>query len=335
MAKKIKKEEDLKNIKEPVFNIHRMPKGYKSGGFDLLHHKKNKTDNPEIAPEKIKNNKKLGVIIISLGILIILFLIYLAFSSIAGSGFSISGIFNFKKQNINENNNIVLPDNQQSIGDDDFLDEELVGDENNDSSDQDDSSDVVENPITPDELIYTFVDSDEDGLSDDEEFVLGTNHQLVDTDGDGFSDLVELSNLYNPMGPGTLLDNINIDKYENKSFSYSILHPKSWEKRVLSDESSIFFSIDESSFIQILVEKNEAKFSIKDWYANRFMTLLDDSKIIKNNKWEGLYSEDSLAFYLTDNKLENVYTILYTFPENRPNSYINIFNAMVKSFSLK
>ena len=66
MDKKDKKEEDLKNIKEPVFNIHKMPKGYKTGRFDLNHHTK-KEKNPE------NNNNELGFLLLAWGPLLLWF----------------------------------------------------------------------------------------------------------------------------------------------------------------------------------------------------------------------------------------------------------------------
>ncbi len=81
---------------------------------------------------------------------------------------------------------------------------------------------VEENPIS-------FIDSDGDGLSDDEEQTLGTNPNLIDTDNDGLSDYEEVKifktdplnpdtdgddysdgdevkNGYNPLGAGKLAD---------------------------------------------------------------------------------------------------------------------------------
>jgi hypothetical protein len=75
----------------------------------------------------------------------------------------------------------------------------------------------------------TTTDTDQDGLSDAQEFSLGTNPRLVDSEGDGLSDWEEVSifgtnplkadtdgdsypdgeevqNGYNPKGPGKLLD---------------------------------------------------------------------------------------------------------------------------------
>lgn len=46
-----------------------------------------------------------------------------------------------------------------------------------------------------------FLDSDQDGLSDEEEKAYGTDSQKADTDGDGYSDGAEVKGGYNPLKP--------------------------------------------------------------------------------------------------------------------------------------
>ncbi|MFC1617816.1 hypothetical protein ACFL2B_00885 [Patescibacteria group bacterium] len=46
------------------------------------------------------------------------------------------------------------------------------------------------------------IDSDNDGLSDEEEAQYGTDPNLQDTDGDSYSDKVEIDGGFNPLGPG-------------------------------------------------------------------------------------------------------------------------------------
>lgn len=46
-----------------------------------------------------------------------------------------------------------------------------------------------------------FLDSDQDGLTDQEEKALGTNPNMADTDGDGYSDGAEIKSGYNPLKP--------------------------------------------------------------------------------------------------------------------------------------
>jgi len=46
-----------------------------------------------------------------------------------------------------------------------------------------------------------FLDSDQDGLTDQEEHMIGTDINNPDTDGDGYSDGKELASGYNPLKP--------------------------------------------------------------------------------------------------------------------------------------
>lgn len=49
-------------------------------------------------------------------------------------------------------------------------------------------------------------DSDNDGLSDEEEVLLGTNPDIFDTDSDGFGDGEEVEKGFNPLGEGMMID---------------------------------------------------------------------------------------------------------------------------------
>jgi len=50
-----------------------------------------------------------------------------------------------------------------------------------------------------------FLDSDQDGLTDQEEQALGTDPHNPDTDGDGYLDGAEVKAGYNPLGAGKLI----------------------------------------------------------------------------------------------------------------------------------
>jgi hypothetical protein len=63
-----------------------------------------------------------------------------------------------------------------------------------------------------------FQDRDQDGLSDEEEKALGTDWQKADTDGDGYTDGVEVSSGYDPLVPAPG-DKLSDDKIvDNKNF---------------------------------------------------------------------------------------------------------------------
>ncbi len=352
------KGEKEKVVPDPIFNTHKMPKGYKVGRFD---YSKNGEDSDYMSKpkDKPKHTKKLGFIIVFLGAIIVLFLGYIAFAYIKNPDFSFNKLFDFKNINlslkkininslnkkissstdngpsnnlINNSNNLI--NNIDQGGQADLKDDDLIEDIND--TEESEVITEIENveEIDLEENLFLFLDDDLDGLSNDEETLLGTNKNLKDSDGDGYDDLVEVLNLYNPAGTGAIIENPNIEEYQNDNFKYSVLYPKSWEIRSLSDGSSVIFSINESSFVQIIVEKNENSMNIRNWYTSRFFNLVDNSKLVSNSKWDGIYSEDGLALYLTGKDLKNVYTILYNFPENQAGSYINIFKMIVSSFNL-
>lgn len=73
-------------------------------------------------------------------------------------------------------------------------------------------------------------DTDEDGLTDAEELILGTDIGLADSDGDSYPDAQELLNLYNPAGvaPQRLLDAGLVYAYEHPTQRWSIYLPRQW-----------------------------------------------------------------------------------------------------------
>ena len=72
-------------------------------------------------------------------------------------------------------------------------------------------------------------DSDNDGLLDAIEDAIGTNKNLADTDGDGYSDKEEILNHYNPKGDGILnIDQNFADKQKGKIFLQIEAHGEAW-----------------------------------------------------------------------------------------------------------
>ena len=329
MKKDNKNQEGSPEKKEAVFNIHKMPKGYKFGRFESH---EERPDGKSTGTSH-KKSKKIGFLIIIFGIIFVLFLAYLMFSYIQNPSFQ---LFSGRDRTIEVEESVTPP---LSLDEDepdpvDIIEEdieEVIDDENIvDDFIEEDLEDLAE-----EDILAFFIDSDSDGLSDTEEALLGTDPLNSDSDSDGYGDLEELLNLYNPAGEGRLIENENIEEHANQSFSYSLLYPASWDLRSLSDDSSVIFSIDDNSFIQVLVESNDSGLDIKSWYASRFFENIADSRIIKKNNWEGVFSGDGLAFYLSSSNSNNIYTLFYSFPSGQTGSYINIFNMMINSFQFK
>ena len=117
---------------------------------------------------------------------------------------------------------------------------------------------LVDDTIVSDSVVE--IDSDSDGLLDSEEYLLGTDKFKSDTDNDGYSDLAEIENGYNPSGEGKISEELSelveeiisrrnrrllnsfIEKYDN-SKEYSI----EYEVYIASEERSYLRSEGESS----------------------------------------------------------------------------------------
>ncbi|MFH1662097.1 MAG: hypothetical protein ABIA02_03305 [Candidatus Falkowbacteria bacterium] len=188
---------------------------------------------------------------------------------------------------------------------------------------------------TPAIISLPSADSDIDGLSNKEENILGSNLTKADSDGDGYSDLSELINLYNPAGEGKLIDNKNISQYLNSSFNYNLLYPASWSISSVGGDESIVFKSSDNQFVQIISQINESKETIEDWYKRNFNTLIvNNNRKIMGDTWQGVKSEDGLIIYLTGNLQNSIITITYTTGEGNILDYINIFEMMVNSLEI-
>ena len=194
-------------------------------------------------------------------------------------------------------------------------------------------------PEFEDQEIHSFKpaqDSDKDGLTDKEEGLLGCNLNSADSDGDGYEDLSELMNLYNPAGAGGLIENLSINQYFNKTYDYNIYHPDSWTQSAVGGDDSILFKSSDNHFIQIMVQPNAGKIQIEDWYKKQFnISLVKPEKKITAESWQGVRSEDGLIVYLTDSSLNYIFIITYNPGLNDSLEYVNIFEMAVQSLEVK
>lgn len=176
------------------------------------------------------------------------------------------------------------------------------------------------------------LDSDNDGLNDEEEAVLGTSATLADSDKDAYSDLAELTSGHNPIGSGTLKDEVNLTVYNNKSLLYSLVYPKIWPVKSLNDGNTIIFNTPDESLIQVSVQDNTNKASILSWYQESFPNVtLSYDKLKNSDSWEGIMGEDGLNFYLTDKKRNNIWVFSYIPAVEQRVAYPNIFKMMINS----
>lgn len=179
------------------------------------------------------------------------------------------------------------------------------------------------------------LDSDSDGLNDEEEVVLGTNSNKTDTNDNTYPDLLEIRNDYNPAGIGRLSENPNLTRYTDSFFDYSLLYPKDWEFSLMDTNRLLVFYAPDDSLIQVYIQENSSGEDIADWYFRTFpgRELLYDKVKIKDS-WEGIENPNSRNVYLTDNNKKNIYIVSYIPAVTDRVVYPNIFNLMVDSLSL-
>ena len=199
------------------------------------------------------------------------------------------------------------------------------------STSEDDATSTEEVLPIPVALSYSS-DSDQDGLSDLEEVLLGTDLQKKDSDDDGYDDKSELLNLYNPGGTGEIVTNPKIKKYTNATYRYSLYYPDAWTIERLGSDESIMLKFDNNQFFQIIVSLKTDGQSIEDWYKKEFnvATINFDQKLYKQG-WTGIKSKDAMIIYLVYPGEEKLYTITYNLGLQRIISYQNIFEMMVNS----
>ena len=281
-----------------------------------------------------KQSRMIGAIIIIVGLIVISGLVYGTYY------FAIKPVANENNQeNITDqqkNQDNVIEENnediEKEINEDSLEDEKLI-------EEDEVQIEIIEEPkeeatSTVDIILEVVVlDSDNDLLSDKEEIVLGTNLNKADSDDDGYNDLLELNNLYNPIGSGTLLENENLNVYTNEKYSLSFLYPKDFV--IKNDESELFIlETIRSSFFQLTITENIDNQGILVWYETNFPEVnISESNLISKDNFEAIISEDGLNIYLTDSENEYFYILTYTPSEDEGLAYNNIFKMMINSFS--
>ncbi len=178
------------------------------------------------------------------------------------------------------------------------------------------------------------LDTDKDGLFDDEENLLGTSITSDDTDGDGYKDLAELISAYDPASKSGLLKNSSfITSYKNSVYSFNFLYPKAWSMTEPRSDLNILSAADDS-LIQISVSRNEDGLGILTWFEQSFPDEgASYDNLISRPGLEAMKSADGMNVYITDEKRQNIIIISYIPASAERLAYKNIYNAIIQSFS--
>lgn len=286
-----------------------------------------------------KDFKLMGFLIIFIGLIFIALIIFLTYR------FVIAPTASLKETKINtgETQNETISDEEVKT-ETEIIDSSI--DINQEASDLDsgvtealeeDESDI------PDDLMQEefqgqdavnlspLIDSDSDSLYDEEEVLLGTSIFLSDSDGDGYDDLSEIRNNYNPGGIGFLVDSPSVSTYRNLNHDFNFLYPSAWEAKEIGDNLVVLEDKD-NSLIQLATMDNAEKLSILNWYQTTFPEdALVYDKLISKSGYEGVISKSGLNVYLTNEARTTIFVFSYIPVSSGRLALINIFEMIYSS----
>jgi hypothetical protein len=202
------------------------------------------------------------------------------------------------------------------------------------NSDIDTNTNTNVNTSMPEPLPFA-ADEDDDGLTLAEESLYGTNPELSDSDGDGYSDSAEILNGYDPTQPTTTLADSGLFEVYANPF-YSIIYPHDWELRVQDEESEILFISVTGEFVEVLIIYNVDNLSLAEWYQEQFPEIdLDQVTEVKINDLSGFRHPDNLSYYfISPGEEGEIFLLIYNVGNFSATNFATTFNVMVKSFKL-
>lgn len=184
-------------------------------------------------------------------------------------------------------------------------------------------------------------DGDNDGLTDVEETLFGTDPAMMDSDGDVYKDAEEILNLYSPVDSTAvrLFDKKDIvSYYTNPKYGYKLLYPTTWLVQPLNsdDPNDLMITSNQNEFLDVLVYDKKATQSLKNWYLEMVPTVsaadLKEYQTLK--KLNALESPDSFTVYLEGANKDKVYAINYNIGLKEQAAFPTVFLMAVQSFEL-
>lgn len=154
----------------------------------------------------------------------------------------------------------------------------------------------------PKPLLRNALDTDVDGLTDEEERLYGSDPIRPDSDNDGFLDGNEVFNLYSPAAPApaTLQETQLATSYADNLGRYSVLYPTSWEVRTVDVSKGIQQFSSGGEAIQVQVEENQNRDAIAAWYLARSpgVSRSELESFTTKGGYAGLRSPDRQTVYI-------------------------------------
>jgi hypothetical protein len=178
-------------------------------------------------------------------------------------------------------------------------------------------------------------DMDNDGLTDAEEVIFGTNANVTDSDGDGYSDLTEIQSGYDPSAPGARLVDSTHFRKQVLGEVWETLLPTTWLVR-LDEVFSNIYKIDTGAlaFISVKFSAKPAEMIFADWLtANEPMIVpasLDN--FTAKSGYAAAQTSDHLTTFLTTDT--SVITLSYVSNGAAALDFPLIYDFLVQNLNL-
>lgn len=187
----------------------------------------------------------------------------------------------------------------------------------------------------PSVLLGDSVDSDNDGLTDTEEDLLGTDPGVADTDNDKYPDGHEVYYLYNPAGkePIRLISSNLVKEFVNPNFNYKIYVPTKWAiGNVDDDYRDVLFSTVTGEYIEVRTFDKTASQSFESWFSEyapqeKIDNLVEFTTYYKQTGWR---RGDYLVYYFVTT--DKVYVLVYHTTDSSIVNFRTIGKVMARSF---
>lgn len=290
-----------RNLEQDII-IHHMPSESSLSGVTY------ESIDPSEEIKEEKSFKKVGLAIVLSGIIIVLALIYLGYRYIVESAMQDD------KPVARETAPITIPviEEEPVVIEEEEEQEPVV-----EIEEEEEEELVEEEEILPEEeetesslLDISLVDSDGDGLSDLAERYIGTDPFNPDTDGDGYEDLQEILNGYNPLGEGLLPEDFIIQKYQADNFSF--FHPRDYEVEQIDDDAWLL-SMEDGAMIQVSRRFNQLQQNVFSWYSREFdfFSPIPNERLIRTGLGQGILNENGTILYFASPDLDYIFVVSY------------------------
>lgn len=190
-----------------------------------------------------------------------------------------------------------------------------------------------ETPVFELNTEISLADSDADGLTDNEEKIIGSDPNKADTDDDGYLDFAEIKSGYDPLVAGKKMsDDSSILSYRIDTEAMTI-YPSSWEVTRVDSSNTIIFADADKAFIQLDSKDNEGKLKPLAWFEQEFPGTLPGESV-SGNSWQGFYTQDGLAAYVFNKDYSKVYSFSCS-PLTSDTSSLVLFKLMINNLVIK